>query len=113
MFDAPIVVWLVDSEDSEVRNGWTESSWLTMNIGRAETWPRTVGRALHEIMEIGFYLRHCHYKPHESLTNESMDGYLFIAKHYEFTDICIHAGDMLAQMLPLLAKAYNKVHKGK
>ena len=115
MFDAPIVVWLTGDLDSTTRFQWTPHSRIEMFIGTPEvgypSWSQVVQNATHEVMETAFILKRCHFKPNGSLINSACDSYLMMARHYEFTEICQNAGDMLTMLLPDLSAAYKTFRK--
>ena len=113
MFDAAILVWLTQDMDSTTHFRWTTVSRIEMFIGMGDDdgsaqWSTVVQSALHEVMETAFILRRCHFKPNGSLMNPACDAYLMSARHFEFTEICQNAGDMLAILLADLFHEYTK-----
>lgn len=115
MFDATIIVnGVAGTDGGRVDFEWAKESFITMTISLGSTiWSAVVATALHEVVELAFILRHCHYERSATLHATDTARYTFMADHAEFTEICRHAGDMLSVLLPDLSKAYNKVHKGK
>jgi hypothetical protein len=112
MFDAMLTVYLVKPKDgSTVTWAWTREGYITVDVGWRECWAQTFSGCLHEIMEAAFVLRRCHLRPSENLRVEydAADSYVFHARHYEFTEICAHAGDVLAYLGPDLHRAWMKL----
>ena len=109
MFDSPVTVYLIEGGDSRTVFNWRRDGYLKMEIGRAPTWPVTVGYAVHEVMETAIMLRRCHYSPYGGLMIPHVDTFLMVMQHPEFTDVTANAGDMLALMLQELAEAWRKM----
>lgn len=114
MFDATIIVnGVAGTDGGRVDFEWAKEAFITMTISLGSpSWSAVVASALHEVMELAFILRHCHYERSATLRPNDTSRYTLMADHAEFTEICRHAGDMMACLLPDLAKAYNKAKKG-
>lgn len=113
MFDATFTVYLTAGGDSGGYFEWREDGFILVDVASNDVWAKVVANALHEVMEVGFVLRRCHYTPYSALKNDAVDAFLFVARHHEFTEICQHAGDALSYMLPDLAEAWKKVQAGR
>jgi len=74
LFDTPITVYLVEGRDSTTEFEWREDGYVRMDVARKDTWAETMGAVLHEVMEVGFVLRHCHFRPFCGLRNEATAG---------------------------------------
>lgn len=75
-------------------------------------WPFVVGTLVHEAMEFALIRNHARF---ESSTNSSIDtgGFQFCFNHIQFTRACEYAGQFMADATPVLAKAFNKIHKSR
>jgi len=94
---------------AEVAYAWTPHGFVTMTIyGKGKCWQQVYAHALHEVMEASFVAEKVSFSPFGGLQRQDTGRFRFMLDHDQFTDACLHAGDMLALMVPELEKAWKK-----
>ena len=99
------------SMDSSGHFAWTDKAFLTVTVGaKTDSWSDLVTNLLHELLEAAFVMRRCNFDPNGALLNSAADQCIFVARHYQFTDIVRHVGDVVSVCLPDVAKVWNRYH---
>lgn len=93
---------------------WSPEGFVRISVGiRGHTWCQVVSSALHEVLEVGLRLKGCCLEPVCGLPRNDTGRFRFHMDHDQYTEVVQEVGDVLAFLLPDLAKAYNKQTKGK
>ena len=99
-------------ESSHAMFGWSDAGFVNVTIGiRGLTWNRVVASTLHEVMEVGMRLNKNCLEPVCGLNRYDTGRFRFLMDHDQYTEVVQEVGDVLAFLLPDLAKVYNKVTK--
>ena len=72
-----------------------------------EDWGCIVVILLHEALELVIHRAQCRFSGSDDMGNDHSE-YIFLLRHYQFSDACGKAGYFLSDALPDLAKAWEK-----
>ncbi len=89
-----------------------KGSIARVKIGADDTWEMVMTSLFHEIFEFLFDRSKCRFTATNDLSN-SASAYLFVASHYDFSDVCAKAAEFVVGCLPDLKKAYKAWNKKK
>ena len=83
-----------------------------MKIGADDNWEMTMASLFHETFEFLFDRSKCRFCAANDLSN-SASAYLFVASHYDFSDVCAKAAEFVVACLPDLKRVYKEWNKKK
>ena len=72
-----------------------------------EEWGRIVAVLLHEAFELALHRSQCRFLGSDDMGRDHSE-YLFVMRHYQFSDACAKAGYFLSDALPDLSGAWKK-----
>ena len=78
-----------------------------IKIGAAGAWDSIVTRLLHEAMELSLDTHKLKYRLTQDMS-AGTDGVDFFLNHHQFSMVCADVGCFLSEVLPALAKEWNK-----
>ncbi|HUU93082.1 MAG TPA: hypothetical protein VM238_17965 [Phycisphaerae bacterium] len=110
MFDTPFELVLnMSTQDSQFQFGWPERKIGRVEVGGShDSWDGVLSGLLHEITELAFMLRRCHFQPYTGSDTSAADQFLFVARHFEFTDIMAQVSTAMSSMYDDVRKAWRK-----
>jgi len=75
-----------------------------------ELWRQVIEVFFHEAFEIAMTRSQLRYRQHDAM-GMGHDGYIFFFNHNQFTDLCSRVGELSANALPDLSRAWGKWNK--
>lgn len=118
MHDTPFTVVLTtECLGGDVDYGWgsikEDRTFIVMHIGMNESFGNVMKTVVHEVMEMSIRMAKGAYAPSFNiLARDDSDRFHFFMSHFQFTEACDHAGDVLTYLIPDLKRCWRILKKG-